>query len=448
MAETLLHRPDRWLLCTPAVADAVRRRWVANTPEGSFSRFRDEAGLIETVDLHDLRSRLDALRAVGCGAVTVVVARLGPEEIQTFDTLGHDDAETYLQSWQDERLEVGEALQSPDGVVLRQWSRDRRRPRVALEGPGLEDRSPAFAAALAQYEDGARAQHGSLFDEAYGPRLTELTPVADGAAEGIPAELAWQDDAGTRLTLQRLVGAGAGSFTATVVSPLSPQELAHQWRLELQFATGARLTLALPESPVPWQPGADEGLSVATFVQPAAVLGGLDPQVAGNVSVRWCSDPPAVQGDGGAANETLHGDRDDAAHRERQAYTRRQQAERSLAMYGRWLPLAAAASMAGLALLIATRVADDEGLIYENPPTIRGELNVVQRRDATPRRAAEELAADFRTAGLAPRLYQRGRVFAVDIDITADMPPAAWQAVQRAGLRPVRGVGRIEFAPQ
>ena len=112
----------------------------------------------------------------------------------------------------------------------------------------------------------------------------------------------------------------------------------------------------------------------------------------------------------------------------------------------RWFPLAAAASVLGLGVLLLPLLTR-EAAIYEEPPEMRGGLNVVQQRVPAPRAAAEALAAEWRAAGLAPRLFQRRKVFFVDVDLEPDVAPAAAAIAQRVGLRLERGIGRVEFLP-
>lgn len=115
----------------------------------------------------------------------------------------------------------------------------------------------------------------------------------------------------------------------------------------------------------------------------------------------------------------------------------------------RWLPAGAAiAASITLATLLVPRLMDGDGRLYDEPPTMRGEVEAVRRSDAQPKQAAEALAATLRAGGLQPRIYQRQKTFTVDVDLAPDAPDAALAAMRQAGLVVRPGLTRVVVEPR
>ncbi len=88
-----------------------------------------------------------------------------------------------------------------------------------------------------------------------------------------------------------------------------------------------------------------------------------------------------------------------------------------------------------------------ETTIYPEPPQTHGADGVQRVRDARPREAAERLAAQLRDAGLKPGLYQRGKMFVVNVNLLSAERASAAQAFAALGIEPVVGFNRVEVSP-
>jgi len=84
---------------------------------------------------------------------------------------------------------------------------------------------------------------------------------------------------------------------------------------------------------------------------------------------------------------------------------------------------------------------------YGAPPEMLGGARVLEVRAPQARAVAERLAAQLRAAGLRPGLYQRGRIYLVDIQLLDAELPAATPAFEALGLRPLAGFNRVAVAP-
>ena len=82
---------------------------------------------------------------------------------------------------------------------------------------------------------------------------------------------------------------------------------------------------------------------------------------------------------------------------------------------------------------------------YDEPPTMRGEIQTVTLRDKAPKDRAEAVAGQLKAAGLSARLYQSGSKFVVDTDLVADKLEAAAATLQTLGLKDRAGQARIEI---
>ncbi len=82
---------------------------------------------------------------------------------------------------------------------------------------------------------------------------------------------------------------------------------------------------------------------------------------------------------------------------------------------------------------------------FDEPPTMRGQIQTVQLRDKAPKERAEAIAAQLKAAGLSARLYQSGKTFFVDTDLVAEKLEAAAPTLQALGLKDSIGQARIEI---
>jgi hypothetical protein len=87
----------------------------------------------------------------------------------------------------------------------------------------------------------------------------------------------------------------------------------------------------------------------------------------------------------------------------------------------RWVPAAGLAVAATLVFFaIGPLQRDDVRVYYDEPPTLRGAIRIVNKTDNRPRQAAEAFAAALRTAGIPASIYQSGMVFSVDANVPAE----------------------------
>ena len=82
---------------------------------------------------------------------------------------------------------------------------------------------------------------------------------------------------------------------------------------------------------------------------------------------------------------------------------------------------------------------------FDEPPTMRGQIQTVQLRDKAPKERAEAIAAQLKAAGLSARLYQSGKTFFVDTDLVAEKLEAAAPTLQALGLKDSIGQARIQI---
>lgn len=83
--------------------------------------------------------------------------------------------------------------------------------------------------------------------------------------------------------------------------------------------------------------------------------------------------------------------------------------------------------------------------VYSEPPTWRGEVSVVQRPVADPRREAEALLLRLQQVGIEASIHQRGAVFIVDVLVPADPPAVVAEALRSEGVALVPLLTRLEF---
>lgn len=88
---------------------------------------------------------------------------------------------------------------------------------------------------------------------------------------------------------------------------------------------------------------------------------------------------------------------------------------------------------------------DPSGPIYDPPPVLRGTPPVRHVVAPAPREAAERFAADLRSAGLKPGLYQKDGSFVVDVNLLHEQVEAARPAFGQLNQVPAMGLTRVIF---
>lgn len=83
---------------------------------------------------------------------------------------------------------------------------------------------------------------------------------------------------------------------------------------------------------------------------------------------------------------------------------------------------------------------------YDEPPAMRGALQVVRLHDSDPRHAAEALAKALQSAGVDATVHQSAQTFSVDVMVASDTPAAALDLLLRIGAATQPGLDRIEYA--
>ena len=80
---------------------------------------------------------------------------------------------------------------------------------------------------------------------------------------------------------------------------------------------------------------------------------------------------------------------------------------------------------------------------YDEPPTMRGQIQTLTVRDKTPKAQAEAIAVKLKAAGLSARIYQSREKFIVDTDLIAEKLDAAAKVLSELGIEAKVGQARI-----
>jgi hypothetical protein len=80
---------------------------------------------------------------------------------------------------------------------------------------------------------------------------------------------------------------------------------------------------------------------------------------------------------------------------------------------------------------------------YDEPPTMRGQIQSISLRDQNPKAKAEAIASKLKEAGLNARIYQSREQYVVDADLVSEKIGAANQALKEVGLEAKAGQARI-----
>jgi hypothetical protein len=107
------------------------------------------------------------------------------------------------------------------------------------------------------------------------------------------------------------------------------------------------------------------------------------------------------------------------------------------------MPMALAASvLVGFFALQALQLGQ-LNVLYEEPPTMRGQVQQISMRDKAPKAKAQHIAQKLQAAGLKTRIYQDREQFVVDIDVIAETLEPASSALTLLGIEARVGQVRI-----
>lgn len=87
-------------------------------------------------------------------------------------------------------------------------------------------------------------------------------------------------------------------------------------------------------------------------------------------------------------------------------------------------------------------------LVYDEPPGWRGPLTIVPRYSANPRGDAEKMRDGLQVVGLTAKVYQRDRVFFIDLLQEEPLTPEQAGYLLNLGLDPTSKAIRVEFDPR
>lgn len=110
-----------------------------------------------------------------------------------------------------------------------------------------------------------------------------------------------------------------------------------------------------------------------------------------------------------------------------------------------YVPLAIAASVFVAFIVMRGTLEEIPGTVFDEPPTIRGELKEVRISVADPRAHAEATAKALAALGVTTHVYQTGATFFVDAVVPESPAEAAVEALRKLGAQPVAGLVRIRI---
>lgn len=170
----------------------------------------------------------------------------------------------------------------------------------------------------------------------------------------------------------------------------------------------------------------------AKATREAEVLRGVIEQQAADAEARWPADTPA----------------DEERRWQQMRFRMRRAGVAEAPPRRRWWPAAAGLAAAMVLAVVLLPRLDEEGHVYDEPPAMRGEPRLLPVPAGKPRAAAEGFARTLREAGLRAGLYQKGKVFVVDVDLDAAEVAAAAPAFAPLGAPAAPGLTRVEFRPR
>lgn len=80
---------------------------------------------------------------------------------------------------------------------------------------------------------------------------------------------------------------------------------------------------------------------------------------------------------------------------------------------------------------------------YDEPPTMRGQIQEISIRNKNPKAKAEMIVGKFKEVGLSARIYQSREQFVVDADVVSEKIESATKALGELGLEAKVGQARI-----
>lgn len=154
MIELKVLHPDRWLICSARVEQAIRHGWADPSEPDSLTSLRlRTAGQLQRIELDLVPSTVRALAALDEGTVHVVVDAMGPAELDLEEALEALSDETgqdlAFWVWHESPTEVMAALASPEEAVVEAWKASRGMPRdFEIAGAWPEGWRDAYMRAL------------------------------------------------------------------------------------------------------------------------------------------------------------------------------------------------------------------------------------------------------------------------------------------------------------
>lgn len=112
------------------------------------------------------------------------------------------------------------------------------------------------------------------------------------------------------------------------------------------------------------------------------------------------------------------------------------------------VPLAVAAAVALMILVVRPGMFFPERVYYDEPPAFRGPVAQQSIASERPKEEAESLAQSLKAQGIAARLYQKERSYMVDFNLRGDEPQKLRDLLGRFGATAQSGDNRLVFTPR
>jgi hypothetical protein len=167
-------RPDRWIVCSRPILDALRQAWLPSVAATSFFALRLQCELVRFCLPERLAETIRGLVADGCGRLHLIVDRASGTALpQPLEQL---PAHLRIQDWRASPLDVVESIATPDYDLLAAWRRARHRPQdfELAAASHAQWTIHRYSLALEEWEQLARAHHPELMAELYDPAPTLL----------------------------------------------------------------------------------------------------------------------------------------------------------------------------------------------------------------------------------------------------------------------------------
>jgi len=195
-------------------------------------------------------------------------------------------------------------------------------------------------------------------------------------------------------------------------------------------------------------PPADDGRDDASLDAWLGELrGGKDKTPASDAAANW--DAAAVRRHVAAEAERDRSRADEEAENRLQSLLFAMRREGLLEKKTRprfYIPLAIAASV--LAGLLLIRPMLEPSTEFDEPPELRGAANVVLMEAADPKDRAKAIAAQLGKYDLAPRIYQEGRTYVVDVMVPPEVGEPLAAELKALGVAGGSGYVRLTIVPK